>query len=431
MINNITEIINKKANKKELTDQEIDFFVNNLHKNIKKYQVSAMLMAIKINGLNDRELITYHNAILNSGKILDLDENRFDKHSTGGLGDKVSIILAPILEAMGIKFWKLSGRGLGFTGGTIDKLESIKKFNTDYSLKAILKKDNANHNLIIGQSKNLIPADKYTYSIRDTSGSVDSTELIAASVMSKKIAMGAKNILIDLKVGSGAFFKTLNQAEKLGKKLRLIGEKSNRNIYIIYTNMNEPLGKSIGNSIEVKEAISFLKNEYKDEKLEKIISKIAIEFYIKKNNVSLKEAQEKYDHILKKHKGYDAFLNILQNQKVKIKDFNEDKIFLPKHSYRIIANKSGYFKFKNLEDLGYFLIEIKAGRKNDHDSIYSHAGVDFFVKNGDFINKGDLLAKIYSKERLTEEQIRRFENTYFLTDKKVEIEEIILKEEKW
>lgn len=431
MINNITEIISKKANKKELTDQEIDFFVNNLHKNIKKYQISSMLMAIKINGLNDRELITYHNAILNSGKILDLDEERFDKHSTGGLGDKVSIILAPILEAMGIRFWKLSGRGLGFTGGTIDKLESIKKFNTNYSLNTILKTDLSKHNLIIGQSKNLVPADKYTYSIRDTSGSVDSTELIAASVMSKKIAMGAKNILIDLKVGSGAFFKDLKSAEKLGQKLKLLGKKNNRNVYILYTNMNEPLGKSIGNSIEIKEAISFLKNEYKDSDLEEVLRKISTEFYIKRYKVSKQEANEKFNSILNNHEGYDAFLKILENQKVKIKDFKENKIFSPKYNERIIAHKSGYFKFKNLEDLGYFLIDIRAGRRSDHDVIYNHSGIDFFVKNGDFINKGDLLAKIYTKEKLTKKQIDQFNQTFLILKEKVEKEEIILKEDKW
>lgn len=431
MINNITEIISKKANKKELTDQEIDFFVNNLHKNIKKYQISAMLMAIKINGLNDRELVTYHNAILNSGKVLDLDEERFDKHSTGGLGDKVSIILTPILEAMGIKFWKLSGRGLGFTGGTIDKLESIKKFNTSYTLSAILKTDLAKHNLIIGQSKNLVPADKYTYSIRDTSGSVDSMELIAASVMSKKIAMGAKNILIDLKVGSGAFFKDLKSAEKLGQKLKLLGTKNNRNIYILYTNMNEPLGKSIGNSIEIKEAISFLKNEYKDPDLEEVLRKISTEFYIKRFKVTKEEANKKFDNILNSHEGYNAFLKILENQKVKIKDFNDHKIFIPKHNKRIIASKSGYFKFKNLEDLGYFLIDIKAGRRDDRDVIYSHSGIDFFVKNGDFINRGDLLAKIYSKEKLTQEQLDQFDQTYLISKEKSEKETIILKEDRW
>lgn len=431
MMNNITEIINKKANKKELTDQEIYHFVNNLKKDIKKYQVSAMLMAIKINGLNDRELIAYHNAIVNSGNIIDLDDDRFDKHSTGGLGDKVSIILAPILEAMGIKFWKLSGRGLGFTGGTVDKLESIKKFKIDYNFETILKKDFSKHNFIIGQSKNIVPADKYIYAIRDTSGSVDSTELIAASVMSKKIAMGAKNILIDLKVGSGAFFKNLKEAEKLGEKLKLIGKNNNRNIYVLYTNMNEPLGKSIGNSIEIKEAINFLKNEYKDPKLEELLRKIASEFYAKKYQTSITDGITKFNEILNKHKGYKAFLKILENQKVKINDFKDNKIFTPKHNKRIIANQNGYFKFKNLEDLGYFLIDIKAGRKTDKDHIYNHSGVDFFVKNGDFINKGDLLAKIYSKEKLTDQQIEWFNETFTIVKEKVENEKIILKEQRW
>ena len=250
---NIIEIINKKRNNIELTKEEIEYSINGyLDNSVKDYQMSSLLMAICINGMSDKEIINLTDIMLNSGDKLDLSDITgiiVDKHSTGGVGDKVTLVLGPLLASLGIKIAKMSGRGLGHTGGTIDKLESIKGFNTHITNEEFIKQVNDIGIAIVSQTGNLVPADKKIYALRDVTGTVESIPLIASSIMSKKLASGADIIVIDVKVGNGALMKDLDSARKLAKTMCMIGKKYNKVVICILTNMNEPLGYAIGNSL--------------------------------------------------------------------------------------------------------------------------------------------------------------------------------------
>lgn len=273
---NIIEIINKKRNNLELTKEEIEYSINNyLNNNIKDYQMSSLLMAICINGMSDEEIINLTDVMLNSGDILDLSKINgiiVDKHSTGGVGDKVTIVLAPILASLGIKIAKMSGRGLGHTGGTIDKLESIKGFNTSITNDEFIKQVNDINIAIVSQTGNLVPADKKIYALRDVSGTVESIPLIASSIMSKKLASGSDIIVIDVKVGNGALMKDIESARKLANTMCMIGKRYNKIVICILTNMSEPLGFAIGNSLEVIESINTLKGNGPKDLLEIVMT---------------------------------------------------------------------------------------------------------------------------------------------------------------
>ena len=262
---NILEIIAKKRDKKELSKQEIEYFVNEYTKgNITDYQASALIMAIYINGMNDREITDLSIAMAYSGEVLDLScfgENVVDKHSTGGVGDKVSIILLPIIASLGVPVAKMSGRGLGFTGGTVDKMESIPGYNTSVGIEDFISDVKKVGISMIGQTMNLAPADKKMYALRDSIACVENIPLIASSIMSKKIASGANKIVLDVTVGKGAFMKNKENAEKLAKQMIKIGELAKKEVKCVLTKMDEPLGYSVGNSLEVIEAIKFLKGD--------------------------------------------------------------------------------------------------------------------------------------------------------------------------
>ncbi|MBR3832007.1 MAG: thymidine phosphorylase, partial [Mycoplasmataceae bacterium] len=300
---NIIEIIEKKKNKKKLNFKEIDFFVQNYSQNkIPDYQISSLLMAIVINGMNLEEATNLTKSMIASGKTIDLSSIKgvkVDKHSTGGVGDKVSLVLGPIIAACGGIFAKMSGIGLGHTGGTIDKLESIDGFScflSDEKFIELVKKTNIS---IIGQTDDLVPADKKIYALRDTSGTVNSIPLIAASIMSKKIATGADVILLDIKCGSGAFMKNQKEAEELAKWMIQIGKKMKKKIKVEITNMEQPLGKMIGNKNEVIEAMNTLQNKGEKNFVDLIYSSssiLLIESKIAKNE---KEAYQMIDNVLK------------------------------------------------------------------------------------------------------------------------------------
>ena len=260
---NILEIIAKKRDKKELTKEEIEYFVKEYTKGtIADYQASALIMAIYINGMNEREAKDLSLSMAYSGDVLDLSElgdNIVDKHSTGGVGDKVSIILLPIIASLGIPVAKMSGRGLGFTGGTVDKLESIPGYRTNIPIDEFIENVKKIGISMIGQTLNLAPADKKLYALRDTVSCVESIPLIASSIMSKKIASGANKIVLDITVGKGAFMKTQENAQELAELMTKIGNLAGKEVICVFTKMDEPLGKAVGNSLEVKEAINFLK----------------------------------------------------------------------------------------------------------------------------------------------------------------------------
>jgi len=296
---NIVEIINKKSQGIALSKEEILFFVKTfISGETKDYQASALLMAIKLNGMNEEEVFALTEAYINSGKVFETSEGKyFDKHSTGGVGDKVSIALLPLLGAMGMNSIKLSGRGLGFTGGTIDKLESIKGFKTEISIEETKNIVDQVGIALINTTEDIVPADKVIYGLRDVTGTVDSIPLIAASIMSKKIASGSEYILIDMKTGSGAFMASNEDALELGKLMQKIGQHFNRKVFIALTSMNQPLGKAIGNGNEIKEAIKIINNQGPKDATE-LITILASEIYSVAFGVTMDEAKAKVHEVM-------------------------------------------------------------------------------------------------------------------------------------
>ena len=430
---NLPKIISSKGDGNELTKQEIDFVVQGINDYVSDYQLSSFLMAIKTKGFTKEELFNYTNALINSGKKMELNEEFVDKHSTGGIGDKTSLIIIPILLSLKIKTFKISGKGLGFTGGTLDKLDSIPNFNYTFSLEEAQEKAHKYGASISGAAKDIVPADSYTYALRDTSGTINSYDLIAASVMSKKIATGAKYILIDLKIGNGAFMETLEEAKILGSKMKWLGEYFKREVFILYSSMNEPLGTSVGNAIEIQEVIDFFQ-DYKnaDSKLKQLAFKITSEFGAKYYEKPIEDVVDEIENNLEKGIIFREFINFIKHQGGETKTLENNTIFKEKYKYKIFADKDGYFFFTDVKNLGYFLIELKAGRKNKNDKLDYHSGVKTKLKNNDQIKKGDLIAEIFSEFELSSGQLENFKkNIYLITKQKGEADKIIISEDSW
>ncbi len=425
---NIVEIINNKSKGLSLSKEEINYFVRSVVEGtIEDYQTSALLMAIKINGLNDEELIDYTRALVESGEQLPLNEELVDKHSSGGVGDKTSLILLPILGAMGVKVFKMSGRGLGFTGGTIDKLEAVDGFKTELTTDELNEMVEQIGISISGQTPNLTPADGKLYALRDVTGTVDSPELIAASIISKKIASGAKNILIDLKIGTGAFTKDVLEAEELARLMKLIANEFGRNLFVLFSSMDQPLGYMAGNMVEVIESIEFLKGvQSKD--LAELIKKIATELYSKSMNVSIGKAEHRYNTVLE-----DGSALALQQkwfEKHGVTNFEKSTKLKARHTLAIVAEEDGYMCFDDTKAIGEILVDLKAGRRVKTDKLDYNAGVIFKVKNGEKVAKGDTLFMVtttYADPKTVENS---FKKAYSITEKPVK-HQIILGEVSW
>lgn len=390
---NIVDIIDKKRLNKELSKDEIEYSINGyLDGSIKDYQISSLLMAIVLNGMTDEETINLTDVMLKSGDILSLKEINgiiVDKHSTGGVGDKVTLVLGPLLASLGIKIAKMSGKGLGHTGGTIDKLESIKGFNTNLSKEQFIKQVNDINIAIISQSGNLVPADKKIYALRDVTGTVSSIPLIASSIMSKKIASAADIIIIDVKVGSGALLKDLKSAKELSNLMIKIGKHYNKTIICIITNMDEPLGYNIGNSLEVEEAIETLKGKGPKDLVDVVLtlSSIVLE---KVEKISIEEAKEKLENNLENGKAYEKFLEFVDMQGG---DINSLKV-----SNKIVSvksNKSGYINKIDALKLGELAKLLGAGRQTLDDKIDYEVGIVLNKKVGDYVEKDEELLKLY------------------------------------
>ena len=390
---NMLNIINKKRLGQILTKEEINYVVEKyVSGEIPDYQMSALLMAICINDMTDEETFNLTDAMINSGETLDLSGIQgsiVDKHSTGGVGDKTTLILAPIVASCGVKVCKMSGRGLGHTGGTIDKLESINGFNVNLSIEDAIKEVNKVGAVIVSQTGNLVPADKKIYALRDVSGTVESIPLIASSIMSKKIASGASSIVIDLKVGNGALIKNLEDAKHLSDLIIKIGKKYNRKVVCVLTNIDKPLGTSIGNALEVKEALEFL-NGNRNKDLEEIIYKLASLMVSLGKNVSeeiaLKEVKEK----LNNKEALSKFYEIVKNQGGNIDDL--------KISNRVFSIKSPYTGFVKEIDtlkLGELSRSIGAGRYKKDDVIDYTVGFVLNKNVGDYVLKDEELVKVY------------------------------------
>ncbi len=394
---NIVDIINKKRKKISLTKEEIEYVITNyVSKNITDYQMSALLMAITINGMSDEETIYLTDAMLNSGDKIDLSSIsgiKLDKHSTGGVGDKTTLILAPIVAATDLNMAKMSGRGLGFTGGTIDKLEAIPGLKTSMSLNEFKKQVNDIHVAIASGSKNLVPADKKMYALRDVTATVESIPLIASSIMSKKLASGADILVIDVKVGNGALMKTEEDATKLSNLMLKIGKNYNKKVVCILTNMFEPLGEAIGNSLEVEESINVLKGKGPKD-ITKLVIYLAIQMVKLGKNISLDEATKEVRNVLVTGKALNKFYELIKYQQGNIND-----MVISNKVVSIKANKSGFITKINTEGIGELSRKLGAGRYEKDDVIDPSVGIKILKKIGDFVISDEELVKVYLGEK--------------------------------
>ena len=390
----IVDIINKKRLGLELSYEELDFFFNGYLKGkVKDYQMSSLLMAICINGMTDDEIFTLTKIFIDSGDVLDFSEIpgiKVDKHSTGGVGDKTTLIIAPIVASLGIPVVKMSGRGLGYTGGTIDKLESIKGFNIALSDNQVFEQVKKIGVVVTGQTADLAPMDKAIYALRDVTGTVSSIPLIASSIMSKKIAAGADKILIDIKVGNGALLQKKSDANKLSDLMKKIGKFYNREVRTIISDMNVPLGHAIGNSIEVMEAIKVLKGEETNNNLVDLCIELATEMVSMGKNIDRAVAYDEVVDSIKSGKAYNKFLELVKAQGGKI-----DSLRLSDDVIEIRATEVGIVRKIDALVLGKLSVKLGAGRVNKGDKIDYNVGIYLNKLVGDTVKKGDLLATIY------------------------------------
>lgn len=401
---NTTELIRKKRDGGNLSRQEISFLVNNYTKGtIPDYQFSAFLMAVFFNGMNKEETAYLTEAMLYSGKVLKLDSipgTKIDKHSTGGVGDKTSLILAPIVAAAGVKVPMISGRGLGHSGGTLDKLESIPGFRTNLTLseyKNVLKKTGA---VLIGQTKEIAPADKLIYALRDVTATVESVPLITGSIMSKKLAEGINGLVLDVKTGNGAFMQKTEDAIALADSLIKAAKAFDKKVIGFVTDMNQPLGNYIGNWLEVYESIQVLRDDKKNDLTELSLILSGAMIYLAQKSKSIDEGIETAIKILSSGKAFDKFLEIVKAQNGKT-DFvlHPEKYPKPKYKEVIKSGSSGFLSKVNTYELGMAAIDLGAGRKTKADKIDPKAGIIFNYKIGDKINKGIVIAELYSDSK--------------------------------
>lgn len=397
----IIDIIAKKKDKKELSYDEIKYAVDGyLDGTVKDYQMSSLLMAITIHGMSEQETFDLTEIMLNSGEKIDLSElgNVVDKHSTGGVGDKTTLVLAPLVASCGVNVAKMSGRGLGFTGGTIDKLESIPGFNTSIDINDFIEQVKKINVAIVGQMGNLVPADKKIYALRDVTGTVESIPLIASSIMSKKLASGATSIVIDVKVGNGALMKTTEDAKKLANLLVKIGEYHGRGVVCFITDMDEPLGFAIGNSLEVIESINTLKGDGPKD-LTDLVMNLAKYMVSFGKNISIEEALEEVRDNLSNGKAYDKFVELVKSQ-----NGNIDDIVVSDNVVSVKSKKNGYISKIDALRLGENARIIGAGRLNKEDNIDFEVGLVLNKKVGDCVDVGEELLKVYLKNKILPEE---------------------------
>ena len=401
---NIQDIIAKKRDKKELTNEEINYFVNEYTKgNITDYQAAALVMAIYINGMNEEETKELTIAMANSGDMLDLSDlgTVVDKHSTGGVGDKVTLVLMPIIASLGIPVAKMSGRGLGFTGGTVDKLESIPGYKTNIDIHNFIQNVENIGISMIGQTANLAPADKKIYALRDTISCVESMPLIASSIMSKKIAAGANKIILDVTVGKGAFMKTKEDAIALSKEMIKIGKLTNRETICVLTNMDEPIGYAVGNSLEVIEAINFLKGDMPEDLKQVVLELGSYMIKLAGKGEDIEKNKEKMLENIKNGKAYNKFLELVKNQNGDISYIeNTEKFEKAKYITPIIAKENGYIREINAEQIGKFACSLGAGRMRKEDNIDNTVGIVLDKKIASKVKIGDILATVYSNKEI-------------------------------
>jgi len=399
------DLILKKKQGIELTKEEINFFVNSImDKSMPDYQISAFLMATCFQGMSDLETAHLTEAIVKSGSFVDqtkLPKGVLDKHSTGGVGDKITLTLTPILAAAGIPCLKLSGRGLGHTGGTIDKLEAIPNFNTDCKINDMIEQVKKINLAIGAQTKGLTPADGILYALRDVTGTVDNVSLIASSVISKKIASGAENIVLDVKCGNGAFMKNPQDAKKLSELMVQIGNHLGRKVIAVITSMDEPLGRAVGNSVEVIEACEFLKGNIKNGDVFELTYELAILTLLQYNICPDKNSARKYiEELISSGKALNTFKALVTAQNGNAEAL-DDYTLLPtaQDKIEIKATKDGYVHFINAYKVALGCKLLGAGRETKADKIDLSVGVFLNKKSGEEVHIGDTLYTIFSNNK--------------------------------
>lgn len=427
------DIIEHKKQGLELTKEEIEFFVSGFTSGkIPDYQASALAMAIYFNKMSDEETSVLTNAMAKSGDMLDLSffgNLSVDKHSSGGVGDKTTLVVAPIAAALGCVVAKMSGRGLGFTGGTIDKLESIPNFNTQMSPEEFINQAKDIGIVVAGQTGNMAPCDKKLYALRDVSATVDCMPLIASSIMSKKLAAGSKNIVLDVKCGDGAFMKSKEDATHLANEMIKIGTALGRNVSAVISDMNSPLGFAVGNTLEVVEAVKILNGE-KVPRLYELCITLASHMVSSCKGISLNSAKEQCEGAIENGSALKKLCDLVKAQggdESYIKD--ESKFPLAKYKYEIKAEKDGYISLLEAEKIGNASCLLGAGRSVKDDKIDMLAGIVLSVKVGDKISKNDTVMTLYSS---SEEKIKNALSTALssikISDKKVKEQNVIIDE---
>ena len=427
----IYDIIRKKRDNHELSKAEIEFFVDKYSEGeIPDYQASALLMAIYLNKMNKEETVYLTEAMMNSGDVIDLSEIdgiKVDKHSTGGVGDKTTIALAPLVAACGAPVAKMSGRGLGHTGGTLDKLEAIPGFSIEMEAKKFIDSVNKHKIAVCGQTATIAVADKKMYALRDVTATVDNISLIAASIMCKKLASGANAILLDVKTGDGAFMKTLDDSFELAKAMVDIGNGMNRETIGMITDMDEPLGFAVGNSLEVIEAIETLKGNGPKDFVNLCETLGAYMLVLAKTVDTFEEGVEKIREAISSGSALEKLKVFIENQggdKRVVDDYSllpQANIVVP-----IKAHRSGYISRIEAEEVGVSAMILGAGRETKDDELDLAAGIILNNKVGDYVNEGDILATMYlNKEEKLESAKERFIGAYSIVDEKVEPKKLV------
>lgn len=427
---NILDIISKKRDQKELSKEEIEYFIKNYtNGNIADYQAAALVMAIYLNGMTKEETTHLTIAMANSGDVLDLSELGIvvDKHSTGGVGDKITLILMPIMAALGVVVAKMSGRGLGFTGGTADKLESIPGYRTNISEEEFRINVKEIGISLITQTADLAPADKKLYALRDTISCTDSIPLIASSIMSKKIAAGANKVVLDVTCGSGAFMKNKEEAVKLSKVMKQIGELAGKETICIITNMNEPLGNAVGNSLEMIETINSLKGNMPEDVKEVVLELGSYILKLAGKGEDIEKNKIEIEDCVNSGKAYKKFVELIHRQGGDISYCENIEKFEKARYQESITFEEGYISKIDAEKIGKIACYLGAGRIKKEDKIDMSAGIIVNKKVGDYIKKEDIVSTLYSNSKEKIEEAREMiKQAITVTDKKVEKEKMIL-----
>ena len=426
----IVDLIELKKHGKELSKEQIKFMIAGyVDGSIKDYQMSAMAMAILLKGMSSKETANLTIAMMESGDIFDLSAIKgikVDKHSTGGIGDKTTIAVAPIVAALGVPVAKMSGRGLGFTGGTLDKLESIPGYKVEVTMEELIEQVNKVGIAVVGQTGDVVPADKKLYALRDVTATVDSLPLIVSSIMSKKLATGSDAILLDVKCGNGAFMKTIEDAIELAETMVQIGKHLNRDVRAEITSMERPLGKAIGNKNEILEAVDTLLGNGPKDFTELVLSAATEMLLMSKTFDDHDKALAAINEVIKNGKALEKFKEWITAQGGDVEKVFKEDFWNPKYSKEIKAEQDGYFVINSAVDFGLSAMKLGAGRVSKEDILDNEAGIQLKAKTNDFVKNGDVLFTLYSSNEISNEAIKQLDGSYEIKKEKVE-NKIILK----